>query len=240
MPDINVMETKVLLVEDDKNLGFVIKDSLEFHGYKVTLCGDGELGLSLFNGEKFDICILDIMMPKLDGFTMSQSIRKKDIVIPILFLTAKSLKEDKLKGFEVGGDDFITKPFSMEELMMRMQVFLKRSRYVERSPNIEKEFKIGTFSFHPQNLLLKSAHSEIYLTQKEADLLKLFVMNQNQTIKREEILLKIWGDDDYFMGRSLDVFISRLRKYLKDDCDIQIVNHHGIGFKLQCQDNSNG
>lgn len=239
MSDINVIDTKVLLVEDDKNLGFVIRDSLEFHGYKVTLCGDGEAGLSLFQQEKFDICILDIMMPKLDGFTMSQSIRKKDVLIPIIFLTAKSLKEDKLKGFEVGGDDFITKPFSMEELMMRMQVFLKRSRYSERSSTIVQEFKIGTYIFHRQNLQLKSSHSEIYLTQKEAALLELFATNQDRTIKREEILMKIWGDDDYFMGRSLDVFISRLRKYLKDDCDIQIVNYHGIGFRLLCKSRSN-
>lgn len=239
MPDKNVTDTNVLLVEDDDNLGFVIKDSLEFHGYKVTLCGDGEAGLFLFHREKFDICILDIMMPKLDGFTMSQIIRKKDALVPIIFLTAKSLKEDKLKGFEVGGDDFITKPFSMEELMMRMQVFLKRSRYSERSSTIVQELKIGTYIFHPQNLQLKSPHSEIYLTQKEAALLELFATNQDRTIKREEILMKIWGDDDYFMGRSLDVFISRLRKYLKDDCDIQIVNYHGIGFRLLCKSRSN-
>ncbi|MDQ3394926.1 MAG: response regulator transcription factor [Bacteroidota bacterium] len=224
---------KVLLVEDDKNLGFVIKDNLELNGYRVTLCDDGEKGMSVFLSEKFDICILDIMLPKLDGITMGKSIRNCNYLVPILFLTAKSLKEDKLAGFQAGGDDYITKPFSVEELIMRMQVFLKRTMVLS-TPKNEEEYHLGSFTFYYKNILLKSADQEIFLTQKEADLLKLFCINVNQTMKREDILMKIWGDDDYFLGRSLDVFISRLRKYLRDETKVHIINHHGIGFTLQC------
>jgi DNA-binding response OmpR family regulator len=223
---------KILLVEDDPSLGFVIKDNLSIKGFDVTLCKDGEEGENTFHSQPFDICILDVMLPKKDGFTIAKSIRAKDKSVPILFLTAKSMMEDKLTGFQTGADDYITKPFSLDELICRIEVFLRRSQGVAE-PNGKSVYAVGGFSFDPQNLTLKNNSTEKTLTQKEAEVLKLLYQNRDRVLKREEILKEVWGDDDYFMGRSMDVFISKLRKYLKEDPSIQIVNYHGVGFRLE-------
>ena len=223
---------KILLVEDDPSLGFVIKDNLTLKGFNVTLCKDGEEGENTFNAQPFDICILDVMLPKKDGFTVAKSIRAKDKSVPILFLTAKSMMEDKLAGFQTGADDYITKPFSLDELICRIEVFLRRSQPAAES-NGHSIYTVGGFSFDPSNLTLKHKSTEKTLTQKEAEVLKLLYQNRDRVLKREEILKEVWGDDDYFMGRSMDVFISKLRKYLKEDPSIQIVNYHGVGFRLE-------
>jgi DNA-binding response OmpR family regulator len=223
--------TKILLVEDDPSLGFVIKDNLSIKGYDVTLCKDGDEGENAFHSKPFNLCILDVMLPKKDGFTVAKNIRQVNKEIPILFLTAKSMTEDKLEGFKTGGDDYITKPFSLDELMYRIEVFLRRSN--GKIDQQEKLYHVGKFTFDPVNLTLKNSTYEKTLTQKEAEVLKLLFQNRDRVLKREEILKKVWGDDDYFMGRSMDVFISKLRKYLKEDPGIQIVNYHGVGFRLE-------
>jgi DNA-binding response OmpR family regulator len=228
------IKTKILLVEDDKNLGFVIKDNLEQHGYDVTLCEDGETGWKMFNKKTYDVCLLDVMLPKKDGFSLAEEIRKKNDMIPIIFTSAKSMKEDKLQGFKSGGDDYLTKPFSIEELEARINVFLKRSTTKSKSSNI---FQIGNYELDYTKMILKNpSGSEQKLTQKEADLIRTFAIHMDKTLKREELLNAIWGDDDYFMGRSMDVFISKIRKYLKDDPRLEIVNVHGVGFKLTLHD----
>jgi DNA-binding response OmpR family regulator len=224
----------ILLVEDDPNLGFVIKDNLLLKGYQVTLCSDGNMGEAVFQDHPFDLCILDVMLPKKDGFALARSIREKNKVVPILFLTAKSMVEDKLAGFQTGADDYITKPFSLEELYYRIEVFLKRSAgSMHEAPSNDNIFKVGDYEFDPLNLVLKNKSTEKTLTQKEAEVLKMLYKNRDRVLKREEILNQVWGNDDYFMGRSMDVFISKLRKYLKDDPAIQIVNYHGVGFRLE-------
>lgn len=223
---------KILLVEDDPSLGFVIQDNLTLKGFDVTLCKDGEEGESTFHNNTFDICILDVMLPKKDGFAIAKSIRAKDKTVPILFLTAKSMMEDKLAGFQTGADDYITKPFSLEELLCRIDVFLRRSS-APAELNGRQVYAVGGFAFDPMNLTLKNNTTEKTLTQKEAEVLKLLYQNRDRVLKREEILKEVWGDDDYFMGRSMDVFISKLRKYLKEDPSIQIVNYHGVGFRLE-------
>ncbi|MBS1489953.1 MAG: response regulator transcription factor [Bacteroidetes bacterium] len=223
------MSAQILLVEDDPALGFVIQDGLIHKGYEVTLCRDGEEGLQAFNAQPFDACILDVMMPKKDGFTLAHEIRAANTQVPILFVTAKSMLEDKLQGFRTGGDDYITKPFSLDELSMRLDVFLRRT---SSSSYDERIFQIGLISFDPRNFILHHASRKKTLTPKEAEVMKLLCLNRERVLKREEILKTVWGDDDYFMGRSLDVFISKLRKYLKDDPSVEIVNYHGVGFKL--------
>lgn len=217
------------MVEDDPNLGFVIKDNLLMKGYDVTLCIDGEQGLNIFSQHDFNLCILDVMLPKKDGFTLAKDIRQKNKNIPILMLTAKAMTEDKLEGFQSGADDYITKPFDFEELLCRVEVFLRRSSVTSE----EKKFTLGQFEFDYINLSLRNGSEEKFLTQKEAEVLKLLYVNRGRVLKREEILNQVWGDDDYFMGRSMDVFISKLRKYLKADPAIQIVNYHGVGFRLE-------
>ncbi len=224
----------ILLVEDDVNLGFVVKDNLEVNGFAVELCDDGEKGWQSFTQNTFDMCVLDVMLPKKDGFELAREIRQRNEIIPILFLTAKSLKEDRIAGFKTGGDDYLTKPFSIEELVLRIEVFLKRSRY---RPASDRHTGIGHYLFDYANLLLKGRSGNLTLTQKEADLLHLFCLHSGQVLRREDILLRIWGDDDYFMGRSLDVFISRLRKYLQEDARIEIQNLHGVGFRLIIREN---
>ncbi|MBK8289583.1 MAG: response regulator transcription factor [Flammeovirgaceae bacterium] len=223
------MSAKILLVEDDPNLGFVIKDNLGLKGYDVTLRTNGEEGLQTFYQNLFDICILDVMMPKKDGFTLAQQIREKNQQIPILFVTAKSMLEDKIIGFQSGGDDYLIKPFSMEELCLRIEVFLRRSN----SSVIEESFSLGSFRFDCRNFTLFHNQQERTLTQKEGEVLKLLCINKGRVLKREEILKSVWGNDDYFLGRSMDVFISKLRKYLKEDSRIQIINYHGVGFRLE-------
>jgi DNA-binding response OmpR family regulator len=224
------MKSKILLVEDDPSLGFVIKDNLMVKGYEVTLCKDGEEGQLAFEKHHFDVCILDVMMPKMDGFSLAKSIRGKDQHIPILFITAKSMLEDKINGFHSGGDDYIVKPFSMEELSLRIEVFLRRSTIESAG---EQNFSLGEFTFDCHNYTLHHLSGFKTLTQKEAEVLKLFCQNKERVLKREEILKNVWGNDDYFLGRSMDVFISKLRKHLKDDPKVQIVNYHGVGFKLE-------
>ena len=221
---------KILLAEDDANLGFVIRDNLEGHGFSVTLCKDGMQALESFEGGNFQICILDVMMPKMDGFALAERIRNKDSHIPILFLTARTMKEDRLKGFLLGGDDYITKPFSIEELIMRIQVFVRRSQVEVQGQG--KVVSIGKYSFDHENLLLVIDDQHKQLTQMEADILKYLSEHKGAIVRRNEILESIWGDDDYFSGRSLDVFISRLRKYLNADEQIKITNHHGVGIKM--------
>jgi DNA-binding response OmpR family regulator len=223
---------KILLVEDDPSLGFVIKDNLSMKGFEVTLCKDGDEGEKTFQQQAFNLCILDVMLPKKDGFALARSIRELDKEIPILFLTAKAMVEDKLIGFQTGADDYITKPFSLEELFYRMEVFLRRSNGA-KTEIAETTFKVGQYEFDPTTLLLKNKSVEKTLTQKEAEVLKLLYQNRDRVLKREEILTHVWGDDDYFMGRSMDVFISKLRKYLREDPCIQIVNYHGVGFRLE-------
>jgi len=225
------MSTKILLVEDDPTLGYVIKDGLAHKGYDVTLCKDGEQGQEVFEKQLFDVCIFDVMMPKKDGFSLAKSIRDTNTQVPILFVTAKAMLEDKMDGFRAGGDDYIVKPFSMEELVMRIEVFLRRSKSNVHSEN--GSFELGDFKFDSKNFKLNHSAGEKVLTPKEAEVLKLLCSNKDRVLKREEILNTVWGDDDYFMGRSLDVFISKLRKYLKEDPRVEIVNYHGVGFKLE-------
>lgn len=224
------MNPRILLVEDDPGLGFVIKDNLVLKGYDVTWCADGEQGNEKFLTHPFDLCIFDVMMPRKDGFSLAQSVREKNRQIPILFVTAKSMLEDKLAGFQAGGDDYIVKPFSMEELCMRIEVFLRRSTS-SQSPG--QPISLGLYVFHADNLTLVLGSQSKVLTQKEADVLKLLCLHKDRVLKRDEILKSVWGNDDYFLGRSLDVFISKLRKYLKDDPAVEIVNYHGVGFKLE-------
>ncbi|MGC1243197.1 MAG: response regulator transcription factor [Chryseosolibacter sp.] len=221
---------KILLVEDDPSLGFVIQDNLTLKGYELTWCKDGEQGEHAFHAGHFDLCILDVMLPRKDGFSLAESIRHANKEVPILFLTAKTMVEDKLKGFKTGADDYITKPFSLEELFYRIEVFLRRSRDAHNGDTV---FKVGQFQFDPFSFTLRHNDQEKTLTQKEAEVLKLLYCNRDRVLKREEILTHVWGTDDYFMGRSMDVFISKLRKYLKTDPDIQIVNYHGVGFRLE-------
>jgi len=221
---------KILLVEDDPNLGYVIEDNLTLKGYQVVRCCDGEDGERTFMESFFHLCILDVMLPKKDGFALARSIREKNKEVPILFLTAKTMVEDKLKGFQTGADDYITKPFSLEELFYRIEVFLRRSQEVHAADAV---FTVGQFEFDPFSFILRHKDLEKTLTQKEAEVLKLLYRNRDRVLKREEILTHVWGNDDYFMGRSMDVFISKLRKYLKTDPDIQIVNYHGVGFRLE-------
>lgn len=220
-------EYSILLVEDDESLGFVIEDNLKHNGYRVEWCKDGESGLKCFNENQFNLCLVDVMMPRKDGFSLAEDIRRYDRNVPILFLTAKSMQEDKIKGFELGGDDYITKPFSMQELLYRMEVFLRRS-----SANIVDRIKLGKYSFNYTELDLSCDSFAKHLTQKEADVLKFLCDNRGKVVKREDILKSVWGEDDYFLGRSMDVFISKLRKYLKEDPTIKIENYHGVGFKL--------
>lgn len=230
------MKAKVLLAEDDADLAFVIKDNLEEEGCQVVLCKDGDAALQQFSRAEFDICLLDVMMPVKDGFTVARKIRQKNAWIPILFLTARSQEQDKLEGFRSGADDYITKPFSMKELLMRMEVFLRRTRKTQA--NGQKEFLLGTLSFVPASLKLSQGSAIISLTQREADLLLFFCEHANQVLRREEILLNVWGKDDYFLGRSMDVFITRLRKYFKTEPGVVLETIHGIGFRFNLKESS--
>jgi DNA-binding response OmpR family regulator len=227
------MKAHILYVEDDESLSFVTRDNLELQGYAITHCLDGRQALEQIQREGFDLYILDVMLPEIDGFALAREIRKFDQETPILFLTAKSLKEDRLHGLRLGADDYITKPFSIEELILRIEVFLRRRRVSQ--PRDYSLLKLGSLEFDYENLVLQGADGSQTLTQKEADLLKLFTENPNQVLKRSDILEKLWGEDDYFMGRSLDVFISRLRKYLRAETTLKIENIHGVGFRLKVE-----
>lgn len=223
---------RILYVEDDQNLAFVTRDNLEKKGYEVTLCYDGLTAIQAFQQERYDLCILDVMLPKVDGFNVAQKIRDKDSHVPILFLTAKSLLEDKIQGFQTGADDYITKPFSIEELAYKIEVFIKRSIVHTELDTERNTFTIGTYTFDFKELSLRTGSDEYKLTLREAELLRMFCMNANQVVKRDDILKQVWGEDDYYIGRSLDVFVSRLRKYFEKDRNIQIENIRSVGFKL--------
>lgn len=223
---------KILLVEDDTALNFIIKDNLEQAGYVVTSVQDGESAFKAFTGERFSLCLLDIMLPKKDGFTLAKEIREIDDHVPIIFLTAKSMSEDKIAGLTIGGDDYITKPFNMEELLLKIRIFLKRSLNSIDSANEKNFYKVGHFNFYCDSLVLDANGERKTLTYKEAELLRYFCDNPNKVLSRSDILIQVWGSDDYYLGRSLDVFISRLRKYLSSDERIKILNLHGIGFRF--------
>jgi DNA-binding response OmpR family regulator len=227
---------KVLLAEDDKNLGTILKAYLEAKGYETELCTDGREALEKFKRADFGFCILDIMMPVMDGFTLATEIRKLDRKVPLLFLTAKSMQEDKLHGFELGADDYLTKPFSMEELLMRMKAIMRRSADDRVKPTV---FTIGSLVFDYNRQLLTSEKEEHKLTSKEAELLRLLCENMNRVLDRSVALNKIWFDDSYFNARSMDVYITKLRKYLKSDEHVELMNVHGIGFKLVINEGTN-
>ena len=222
---------KVLLAEDDENLGALLREYLIAKGYKTSLFANGELALDGFKKDKYDLCILDVMMPKMDGFTLAREIKKINSTIPFIFLTAKSLKDDVIEGFTIGADDYMTKPFSMEELIFRIKAILRRTSNNNVSETNEK-FTIGDFEFDSQKQILKYEGKEQKLTTKESDLLKLLCNNMNNVLERNFALKTIWLEDSYFNARSMDVYITKLRKYLKEDPSIQILNIHGKGYKL--------
>lgn len=221
-------KSKILYAEDDKTIAFLIQDSLESY-YEIDHYPDGKSALEAFNSQSFDICLLDIMMPELNGFELAQHIRDKNSEIPIIFISAKALKEDRIKGLKIGADDYLVKPFSIEELILKIEVFLKRTRKTDAPP---LKYKVGKYDFDPKNYTLQDTGNTIPLTQRESELLLYFILHKNTVLKRQDILKAIWGDDDYFMGRSLDVFISRLRKVFADEQNIIIENLHGIGFRF--------
>jgi DNA-binding response OmpR family regulator len=225
-------KTKVLLAEDDRNLGNILRTYLEAKGYSTKLFINGQEASEAFSKEPFDFCIVDVMMPVKDGFTLAKDIRKVDTQIPILFLTAKSLEEDKLKGFQSGGDDYLTKPFSMEELIARMEAILRRTSHTSSDAGARGVFEIAgfVFDYNHQHLTIKGVEQK--LTSKEAELLKLLCEHVNTVVDRSFALNRIWQNDSYFNARSMDVYVAKLRKYLKEDSSIELINVHGIGFKL--------
>ena len=224
-------EIKILLAEDDVNLGSILKEYLIAKKYNVSLAKDGEEALMLYEKESFDLCIFDVMMPKKDGFTLAKDIRAKNQQIPIVFLTAKSLKDNIIEGFEVGADDYLTKPFEMKELLLRIKAIMRRTG--QQNPiQKQKEFTVGKFLFNAEKQTLYLGEKEQKLTTKESELLRLLCINQNNLLDRNDALNEVWGDDNYFNARSMDVYITKLRKLLKDDESIQILNIHGRGFKL--------
>ena len=228
------MKAKILYVEDDDSLSFITKDQLEMESYDVTHSANGKDAWSIFKKGEFDLCLLDVMLPQMDGFELAKKIRAVSKHVPIIFLTAKTMVEDKMEGFLLGGDDYVTKPYSFEELKMRIDVFLRRRKIIEEAP--KEAIIIGKYNFDYANLDLSINGTSKGLTQREADILYYLAARPNQVIRRSDILEDIWGKDDYFYGRSLDVFISRLRKYLNEDPEITIENVHSVGFKLNFPD----
>ncbi|HLD51803.1 MAG TPA: response regulator transcription factor [Sediminibacterium sp.] len=222
---------QILLCEDDTNLGMVLKNYLELNEYEVTLERDGRLGLAAFQREKFDICLLDVMMPNMDGFTLAEEIRDIDPDVPLFFLSAKTMKDDIIQGYKLGADDYITKPFDSEVLLMKIKAILKRNEE-ENKINDNIEFDLGGYHFNPKLRELKIGATMQTLSPKENELLKMLAEHKNDLLPRERALKKIWGSDTYFNGRSMDVYIAKLRKYLKEDTNIEIVNIHGNGFRL--------
>ncbi|MBK8557107.1 MAG: response regulator transcription factor [Lewinellaceae bacterium] len=233
---------KILLVEDDQNFGDVLRSYLEMHDYQVTLATDGVLGLEAFKKQSYDLCIFDVMMPRKDGFTLAKEVREKNAEVPIIFLTAKTMKDDVLQGFKLGADDYISKPFNSEELLLRIQAVLKRLNKAADPRDEQREFKIGQYHFnYPLRILTfngaaKDEENQWKLSPKEAELLRLFCKYINDVTPRSEALTKIWHEDNYFTARSMDVFVTKLRKYLAKDNTIEIVNIHGNGFQLLVKD----
>jgi len=227
-----IMEEKlnILLCEDDENLGMLLREYLQAKGYNAELCPDGEAGYKAFIKNKYDICVFDVMMPKKDGFTLAKEVRAVNSDVPIMFLTAKNLKDDIFEGFKIGADDYITKPFSMEELTLRMEAILRR---VHGKKNRDvTEYKIGQFNFDAKKQILSIGDKSTKLTTKESELLNLLCAHQNEILQRDFALKSIWVDDNYFNARSMDVYITKLRKHLKDDPSVEIINIHGKGYKL--------
>lgn len=223
---------KILLLEDDSNLGFILQEHLELEKYSVTLCTNGDEGVKAFRSCPYDLCLVDVMMPKKDGFAFARDVRKTDQQTPLIFLTAKSLKEDRIEGFKIGCDDYITKPFSMEELMLRIHAVLKRAKPAAGTEMPTGSFSIGKYSFDHERQMLQFKGEQKKLTSREADLLRLLCIHMNNVLERDDALRTLWGSDSFFNGRSMDVFISRLRKYLQRDKNVEILNVHGKGFKL--------
>jgi two-component system response regulator VicR len=225
-------KVKVLLAEDDRNLGTLLKEYLDAKGYQASLAANGKDALDLFKKNKFDLCLLDVMMPVKDGFTLAKEIRALDTLVPVVFLTAKSMKEDTIEGFTVGADDYITKPFSMEELLLRLKAILRRTKSQNVATSSQNEFTIGSYKFDFNRQILEQNGKPEKLTSKEANLLRLLCLNSNDVLDRSFALNTIWKDDSYFNSRSMDVYIAKLRKYLRDDPSVEILNIHGKGFKL--------
>jgi two-component system, OmpR family, response regulator VicR len=229
---IEQQKPRILYVEDDEALSYVTRDNLEMYGFDITWCRDGMEGWRAFHKTPFDVCVLDVMLPVSDGFELARKIRRVNADIPIIFLTARNMKEDRLEGLRLGADDYLTKPFSIEELQLKINVFLQRPKKATPVVN-EKVEVMGDFLFDIENKLLKHGKSETRLTLREAELLAFLIRNRNKTVGREDILDAVWKNSDFFISRSLDVFVSRLRKYLKADPKVTIENIHGIGFKLK-------
>jgi DNA-binding response OmpR family regulator len=226
------LKVNILLVEDDLNLGIILSDQLKSDGYDVSLCNNGVEAMQRFNEDKFHLCIFDVMLPRKDGFTLTRDIRKTNSEIPILFLSARGMTEDKVEGFNAGGDDYLSKPFSIEELQLRIKALLKRVN-IKVDEKEQTNYALGIFVFDTENQILVTKDLVKTLTKKEVQILKLLFKYKNQVVSREVILNAVWGQNDYFVGRSLDVFITKLRKYLREDPKILISNIHGVGFKFE-------
>jgi DNA-binding response OmpR family regulator len=227
---------RILLVEDDRNLGLLLQESLGLHGFDVTLCRDGEEALRVFHNLTFDLCLIDVMLPKKDGFSLGRDIRGLHSSVPFIFLTAKSLQEDRIEGFKIGGDDYITKPFNLEELVLRVQAVLRRGRMGDREDKKHQAYVLGAYVFDYEMQTLRIKNRTRKLTTKEAELLRILCVHTNSLLERSLALQLVWGNDSIFNSRSMDVFISRLRKYLGDDATVEIVNVHGRGYKLVVRD----
>jgi two-component system OmpR family response regulator len=225
-------KSKILLVEDDANLGQVLKNYLELHDYIVELCRDGILGLAAFRREKFDLCLLDVMMPNMDGFTLAEEIRNVDPDVPLFFLSARSMKEDLITGYKLGADDYIAKPFDSEVLLHKIKAILKRNQEIQDKNPSQIEFNVGEYHFNSKLRILSHKGKEVTLSPKENALLQMLCEFKNDLLPRDQALKRIWGSDTYFNGRSMDVYIAKLRKYLSDDDNVSIVNIHGNGFRL--------
>jgi DNA-binding response OmpR family regulator len=224
--------SRILLLEDDANLGFVIREHLEAHGFAVTLKTNGVDGLAETQKSRFDLLLVDVMMPKKDGFTFTREFRAKDAHTPVIFLTAKALKEDRVEGFRIGGDDYVTKPFSIDELLLRIKAVLRRTKPSTGQGDEDRLFSLGLLSFDARRQLLTGPKTEQNLTSRENELLRILAGKPNEPVDRSEILKKVWGDDTIFNGRSLDVFVSKLRKYLSADPALEIKSVHGKGYRL--------
>jgi len=222
---------KVLLLEDDPNLGLIVQEHLQMNGFEVDLCVNGEAGLLRYDRGHYVLCLVDVMMPKMDGFSFAREVRRRNQNIPLIFLTAKSLKEDKIEGFRIGCDDYITKPFSVEELLLRIQAVLRRAGGAA-AEDARTKFDLGNYAFDSVLRVLRFGREERRLTPRESDLLRLLCIHRDKTLDRNLALREIWGEESYFNARSMDVFVSKLRKYLKDDARIEISSIHGVGFRL--------
>jgi DNA-binding response OmpR family regulator len=228
--------TRLLVVEDDPNLGRMLTDYLRARGYEADLRTDGQQGAQAYGKGKYDLILLDVMMPQKDGFTLGREIRAKDAEVPIIFLTAKSMKQDTIQGFQSGADDYITKPFGMEELLLRIAAVLRRTKGAEPAPDEPVLFRFSGIEYDPRKQILRTPGGERRLTTKESELLRLLCLHRNQVLERAVALNKVWGNDSYFNGRSMDVYIAKLRKYLKEDPATEIINIHGQGFRLVAPD----